>query len=121
MSDLTFNYLFAELTKHIAEYLIHLGIDVPIDVSDEQVIFSQARTTTQAQDGGARLTDASFVDDLTTYAKPKATTAASIRGTTQKLLDIVVKWTFAYGMRPHGKKTKIMILLTGTNSRNTAE
>ena len=121
MSDLTFNYLFTELTKHIAEDVIHLGIDVPIEVNDEQVTFSQARTTTQLQDGGARLTDASFVDDLTTYAKPKATTAASIRGTAQKVLDTVVKWTFAYGMRPHATKTKFMMALHGDGSRIATE
>ena len=121
MSDLTFNYLFAELTRHISEELIRHSIDVPIHTTDDSAIFSQARSTTNGQDGGARLTDASFVDDLTTYAKPKATTAASIRGTTQKVLDIVVKWTFAYGMRPHAKKTKIMTLITGNNSRNTSE
>ena len=33
----------------------------------------------------------------------------------------MVKWTFAYGMRPHAKKTKIMTLITGNNSRNTSE
>ena len=66
MSDLTFNYLFAELTRHIAEELIRYGIDVPIQTTDDDAIFSQARSTTNGQDGGARLTDASFVDDLTT-------------------------------------------------------
>ena len=76
MSDLTFNYLFAELTRHIAEDLIKHGIDLPIETTDDTVTFSQARHTTNKQDGGARLTDASFVDDLTTYAKPIATTTA---------------------------------------------
>ena len=112
MSDLTFNYIFAELTKHIAEDIIHLGIDVPIEVNDEQVVLSQAITTTQLQDGGARLTDASFVDDLTTYAEPKAMTAASIRGTAQKVLDTVVKWTFAHGMRPEHTSNRVALRIT---------
>ena len=37
------------------------------------------------------------------------------------MLKIVVKWTYAYGMRPHATKTKPMMSLHGDKSRITTE
>ena len=84
MSDITFNCLFAELTQHIAEDMIRANSDFAIDVDGEPLSLAQARTVHDQQDGGKRLTDASFVDDLTERAKPRAMTPASIKGTAKR-------------------------------------
>ena len=121
MSDLTFNYLFVELTKHITEDMISAKIDLTIQTDDEQPCLAQARTFTDLQDGGKRLTDTSFVDDLTVYAVPRARAPAAVKGTAKRTLEIVVKWTYAYGMRPHATRTKLMMALNGDKPRITTE
>ena len=115
MSNITFNYLFAELTKHIAEDMIRTNRNPTIDVDDEPPCLAKARSVNDQQDGGKRLTDASFVDDLTVYAKPRAMTPASVGGTAERTFEIVFRWTYAYGTRPRAKKTKITMVLNGDN------
>ena len=109
----TFNYDFAELTKQTAEDMISAKIDLAMPPDDEQPCFARARSFTDQQDNGKRLTDASFVDDLTVYAMPRAMTPAAVKGAAKRTLEIVVKWAHAYGMRPRATKTKFMMGLNG--------
>ena len=52
MSDITFNYLFAELTRHVADDLIHANIDLAVSLDDGIAALSQARSPRDGQDGG---------------------------------------------------------------------
>ena len=47
-------------------------------------------------------------------------TPAAMKGAAKRTLDNVVKWTYAYGMRPRATKTKFMMVLDGDKSRITA-
>ena len=101
--------------------MIDAKIDITVQPEDKEPSLAHGRAFTDEQDGGKRLTDASFVDDLTVYAAPRATTPAAIERTAKRTIEVVVKWTHAYGMRPHAAKTKLMLILHGDKSRITNE
>ena len=112
MSDLAFDCLFAALTKHVANNMINAKIDAAIQPDAEGPCLAQGRAFTDHQDGCKRLTDASFVEDPTVYAVPRAMTPAAIKDAAKRALDVAVKWTHAYGARPRAAKTKLMMVST---------
>ena len=91
MSDLTFNCLFAALTNHIANDMIDAKIDMAIQPDTEAPRLAHGRSITDQQNGGKRQTDASFMDDLTVYAVPRAMSPAASKGTAKRALDFAVK------------------------------
>ena len=66
-------------------------IDMAIQPDPEEPCLAHGRSFADQQDGGKRLTDASFVDDLIVYAAPRAMTPAAIKGTAKRTLDRVAK------------------------------
>ena len=73
---------------------------------------------TDQQDGGKKLTDASFVDDLAAYAQAEPTKAIEVASI---LLTIVATRVMAYGMNLNFLKTKIMISYNGTGPSTAKE
>ena len=95
--------MFAELTRHVAEAMVRANIDLAIEIDSEHSNLAQARAVHDHQGGGNRLTGASFVDDLTVYAKPRAMAPAAIKGTAKRTPETVVRWVYACGVRPRAK------------------
>ncbi|CAK0891910.1 unnamed protein product, partial [Prorocentrum cordatum] len=92
MSDFSLDVVLARVTKTVAEGVIH------------------------RHDGGAPLADASFVDDLA--ARAAANPCRAIAAATAPL-QIVESRAQGRGARLNAKKSKIMLLMFGTASRNT--
>ena len=95
---------------------IHIQVDDPPDKSD--ATYAKHRTTNHHQDGGGKLTEASFVDDLTAYAQTQPDLAIQNAGI---LLTIVATRVTSHGMKLNFLKTKIMIAYNGTGSTTAKE
>eukprot|EP00959_Pyramimonas_sp_CCMP1952_P205293 4293172-Pyramimonas_sp.AAC.1 len=88
--DLTLNYLCAKVTRHFAEDMIdgHLRIDV--DAGHQEYIFSKGGRARDGEDGGAQLTDTSFVDNMTAYARMRRDAVPDTFFTAMALSNIIV-------------------------------
>ena len=105
-SDLTFNYVFARVTGHIAEDIIKADIHIDIPIDESHMHLSKGRTTTPGEDGGRALTDTSFVDDMNAYSRIHQNDPSTVVNTATTLANIIVKWTLAHGMKLHANKNQ---------------